>query len=113
MAVPVTLGFGFLASFLATVIGKLVEWLVKYFSKRAAIVIACIGVYLGLVGGVALLIQGILGGLNVALPGDLAQGIAMIAPSNFAACVSAIYSTKVALWIFDQKTKLLDWKVLS
>ena len=111
MAVPALLGVGAITGLITAIVSKIAEWLAEYLSKKAALAIAIISAYVALLVGLAMTISTILGGIATALPGDLAQGIAMIAPSNFSACVSAIYSTKVAIWVYDQKKQLLDWQV--
>lgn len=110
MAVPAVIGVTAILNFLI----KIVEWFVSKFAARFTARLAAslgwatfyIALLLGLAGTISLIISGI----STALPSDLAQGIGMIKPANFEACVAAIYSAKVAMWVFYHKKQLIEWE---
>ncbi|WP_337133538.1 DUF5455 family protein [Staphylococcus aureus] len=110
MAVPAVIGVTAILNFLI----KLVEWVVAKFAARfTARLAASLGwatFYIALLAGLAGTISLIISGVSTALPSDLAQGIAMIKPANFEACVAAIYSAKVAMWVFHHKKQLIEWE---
>lgn len=110
MAAPVILGL----SALGTLLTRFLEWMFKTFAERVAGRLAAsliwIGLYIALLVGLAATFSLILGGITATLPPDLAQGMGMIKPPNLEACVAAIYSSKVAMWVFQQKKQLIDWE---
>lgn len=110
MAAPALLGIPLLVNFLI----KVVEWIAAKFAARVtmrlAASLAWITFYIGLLVALAATFSLIISGISTALPSDLAQGIAMVKPSNLEPCVAAIYSAKVAMWVFQQKKQLLEWE---
>ncbi|MFC3282843.1 DUF5455 family protein [Litchfieldella rifensis] len=104
-------------SALMTFILKIVEWLVAkyalYVTARLATSLAWVTFYIALLVALAATFSAILSAIEVALPGDLAQGMAMVKPANFEACVAAIYGSKIAMWIFQQKKQLIDWERMT
>ena len=110
MALPAVLGVGALIS----TFQKAIEWVVSRFAKnttnRLAGILVWTTLYLSLLVGLAATFVAIISGLSASLPSDLAQGIGAIKPDNFEACMAAIYSSKVAVWVFQQKRQLIDWE---
>lgn len=110
MALPALLGVGALI----TTIQKAIEWIVSRFAKsatnRLAGILVWTTLYISLLTGLAITFNLIINGISATLPSDLAQGIGAIKPDNFEACIAAIYSSKVAVWVFQQKRQLIDWE---
>lgn len=112
MAVPALAVAGVTA--IANVVIKVVEWLVTKFAARftarLAGTLAWTAVYIGLLVALAGTFSLLISGISMALPADLAQGISMIKPSNLEACIAAVYSAKVAMWVFQHKKQLIEWE---
>lgn len=110
MALPAVLGVGALI----TTFQKAIEWVVSRFAKsttnRLVGILVWTTLYVSLLTGLALTFIAIINGISATLPTDLAQGIGAIKPDNFEACMAAIYSSKVAVWVFQQKRQLIDWE---
>lgn len=111
MALPAILGVGAITGLITSLVSKLVTKLAAAFTKDAAVMLAIISAYIALLVALASLIASLLSGISVALPPELSQGLGMFKPDNFEICISAIYSTKIALWVFNQKKQFLDWQV--
>lgn len=113
MAAPVMLGLPVIMGFLL----KLLEWIVAKFvavmSARMAMSLAWVTFYIALLSALALAMSAIVTGLSGTLPSDLAQGFGMVKPGNFEACVAAIYSAKITMWVFHQKKQLIDWERMT
>lgn len=110
MALPALLGVGALIS----TFQKAIEWVVSRFAKsttnRLTGILIWTTLYISLLVGLAVTFSAIISGISTSLPNELSQGIAAIKPNNFEACMSAIYGSKVAVWVFQQKRQLIDWE---
>ncbi len=93
---------------------RIVEWFVTRiaarFTNRLTGILVWTTLYISLLVGLAVTFSAIISGLSTSLPNELSQGIAAIKPNNFEACMSAIYGSKVAVWVFQQKRQLIDWE---
>jgi len=102
--------FKVLAGFIASLIGKVFSKVTDRLVKNATASIIMVSAYIALVTALAGTVSLILSGISATIPADLAQGLAMFKPDNFEACIGAILSTKVALWIYHTKSKFLEWE---
>lgn len=110
MALPALLGVGAL---IAT-FQKAIEWIItriaSRFTSRLAGALTWTTLYITLLAALASTFVLIINGISASLPSDLAHGIGLVKPDNLEACVAAIYSSKVAMWVFQQKKQLIDWE---
>lgn len=101
---------------LANVLVKVVEWIVSKFAARFTVRMATslgwIAFYIALLVGLGATFTAIISGISASLPGDLAAGLGMVKPANFEACVAAIYSAKIAMWVFHHKRQIIEWEQL-
>jgi len=110
MALPALLGTGALIGFFTRIVEWFVTRIAARFTNRLAGILVWTTLYLSLLVGLAVTFVAIINGVSASLPSDLAQGIGAIKPDNFEACMAAIYSSKVAVWVFQQKRQLIDWE---
>lgn len=110
MALPAMLGMGAIMAFVTRIIEWIVTRIASRFTSRLAGILVWTTLYLSLLVGLAVTFSAIISGISASLPSDLAQGIGAIKPNNFEACMAAIYSSKVAVWVFQQKRQLIDWE---
>jgi predicted PurR-regulated permease PerM len=110
MALPALLGMGALMGFVTRIIEWFVTRIAARFTNRLAGILVWTTLYISLLVGLAVTFSAIISGLSTSLPNELSQGIAAIKPNNFEACMSAIYGSKVAVWVFQQKRQLIDWE---
>ncbi|WP_251978748.1 DUF5455 family protein [Salinicola avicenniae] len=93
---------------------KILDWILSKFAGRLAGRLATslgwITFYIAMLAALAGVIAALVAGLSTTLPSDLARGLALVKPRNLEVCISAIYSTKVALWVFRQKKQILEWE---
>lgn len=110
MALPALLGMGALIS----VITRIVEWLVtriaSRFTSRLAGMLVWTTMYITLLVTLASTFALIISGISASLPSELANGMGAVKPDNLEGCIAAIYSSKVAMWVFQQKKQLIDWE---
>ncbi|WP_404464036.1 DUF5455 family protein [Vreelandella aquamarina] len=110
MALPALLGMGALISFFTRIVEWFVTRIAARFTNRLAGILVWTTLYISLLVGLAVTFSAIISGISTSLPNDLSQGIAAIKPNNFEAYMSAIYGSKVAVWVFQQKRQLIDWE---
>lgn len=99
--IPVLLGLPWLASFLAGIFGSVLGFVVKYATKRFAIVAAGLVVIAGLTAGMFAAIYAIATGLSYAMPAEIVYAARLFLPSNTQACITAIASAEVLKWVYD------------
>ncbi|XKE46023.1 DUF5455 family protein [Halomonas organivorans] len=110
MALPAIIGVNAVIGFLI----KVVEWIVAKFAARItmklAVSLAWVTFYIGLLLAMAATFGALLAGISMTLPASLAEGLALVKPDNFEACIGAILSAKVTVWVFEQKRQLITWE---
>jgi len=110
MALPAMLGMGALIAFVTRILEWIVTRIASRVTNRLAGILIWTTLYISLLVGLAVTFSAIISGISASLPNELSQGIAAIKPNNFEACMSAIYGSKVAVWVFQQKRQLIDWE---
>lgn len=66
-----------------------------------------VGIFLGLITGMAAVISGVVDGLTVSLPPVLADGFNRVLPDNFSNCVAALVMAKFAVFALQVKDRVL------
>lgn len=92
---------------LSSVLTAITEFLVKFFTKRVALVAAGIALFLGLTATFIGALQVLILGIVAVTPSIVTQAYGWVMPSNFDDCLSAIMAAYVARWIYDINQKLL------
>ncbi|SES03367.1 hypothetical protein SAMN04487958_1062 [Vreelandella subterranea] len=110
MALPALLGMGAIIGFFSRVLEWLITRIAARFTNRLAGMLVWTTLYITLLVALGGTLAAIINGLSATLPSELAQGIGAIKPNNFEACMAAIYSSKIAMWVFQQKKQLIDWE---
>ncbi|NWO04563.1 MAG: DUF5455 family protein [Alteromonadaceae bacterium] len=110
MALPALLGMGAVIGFFSRALEWLIARIASRFTNRLAGILVWTTLYITLLVALAGTLAAIINGLSASLPSELAQGIGAIKPTNFEACMAAIYSSKIAVWVFQQKKQLIDWE---
>ncbi|QNI02012.1 minor coat protein [Halomonas sp. SH5A2] len=110
MALPALLGMGAIIGFFSRVLEWFITRIAARFTNRLAGMLVWTTLYITLLVALGGTLAAIINGLSATLPSELAQGIGAIKPNNFEACMAAIYSSKIAVWVFQQKKQLIDWE---
>lgn len=101
-----------LISFIVSIVAKVIAKFAGKAAKNIAAGVILVAAYVSLLAALAGVIALILNGLQYAIPPDLAKPIGMVKPDNFEACIAAILSTKVALWVYNTKRNFLEWQAM-
>lgn len=110
MALPALLGMGAVISFFSRVLEWFVTRIASRFTSRLAGMLVWSTLYITLLVALAATFALIINGISASLPAELANGMGAVKPNNLEACIAAIYSSKVAMWVFQQKKQLIDWE---
>lgn len=110
MALPALLGMGAIISFFTRVVEWFVTRIASRFTSRLAGILVWTTLYITLLIALASTFALIINGISASLPSELAAGMGAVKPDNLEACIAAIYSSKVAMWVFQQKKQLIDWE---
>lgn len=96
-----------LGTLMVTVFKFFVEFLMKKFSLSMVAVVAIIGLTVAFLGAVHLIIAG----LQSIAPPELSAAASLVVPSNFPACLSAIFGTALLKFGYQLQLRLLGTKV--
>ncbi len=113
MAVPVLLGIPAIIAFFTNAFGKIFEFFARRFTAGVALQLAWVAAYAALVVALAATFVTLIAGISVAMPAPISSGIGLINPGNVEICMSAYFSARLAVWLYDHKVKVLDQKAAA
>lgn len=112
MALPLLAGIPWLAALLASMFGAIFSWLIQFFTKRIAIVLAALAVLATVTTAFFALISGLAAGLSSATPAEFNEAIGLVMPSNVTACLTAISTAHLARWAYAWQVRIIQYKLL-
>lgn len=102
----------FLAQFLTSLFSNLLVWLSSRVTKQVGMTIFAITVITSLSLALYLTIKGLVAGLVMYITNEwILMGMGILWPSNAEACISAIFTAELAVYIFRHK-KAVYWASL-
>ncbi len=113
MAIPLIAGLPWLASVLAGLLGSLVAWFAQWMTRRLAVTLVIIGVFLSLTAAFYASVLGVINLLSVSVPSSISASMGMFLPSNAPECITAILATYTARWVYDVQLRVLSYKNLG
>ena len=105
MALPVLLGFGWLASQIVSGFVAFITFIAASFSRKLLMRAAVLASFAVLVAAFYIAFDSLIGSISHSLPGSTMDLAAHIVPSNFNACMSVCFSARLIRWGFDWKVK--------
>ena len=111
MAIFAVAGIPWLATILGSLFAGLLSFFVKYISKRFALTAAFVVGSLSLFAVFFSVIWGLLQTLNYVAPAELAMAFRSIIPDNFVTCTGAYLTARIARWIYDWNTRVLQFRL--
>ena len=97
----------YLAQFLTALFSNLLVWLSSRVTKRVGMAIFTITVITSLSLALYLLIKGLVAGLVMYITNEwILMGMGILWPSNAEACISAIFTAELAVYIFRHKKRV-------
>lgn len=106
-------GLAWLGSAIAAIITGVVQLFSVWITKRVLVSIALTGAFVAIVLLLFAAIGAVIDGITVTLPTGYHQAVGMFLPSNAYTCASAVITTYVARWVYEQKVKILDYVAQS
>lgn len=85
--------------FLAAIFSSLLDFFLKYFTKKTALGLAAVGIFSAMTLGLAGLLSGLLLGITVAFPSSCY--FTLLIPTGTSAMISAVISGHIARWAYD------------
>lgn len=95
---------GFLAGLAAQIIALFTQW----FTRRTAIQLGIVASVVALATAVFITIQASIASISLIVPPYVSQGLDMVLPSNFSACVSLIFGAKIVRWVWIWKVHFIE-----
>jgi hypothetical protein len=100
-----------LAGFLGTVFGAILDFFMKYFTRRVAMLPAVVVAITALTATLYLAFMGLLSAVEVAMPPQLAA-MTGIFPPNTTACMAAVSSARLLKWVYDWNNAFIQRTLL-
>ena len=101
-----------LAGYLGTLLFGIASWLGAFLTKRIAIVVAVIVFVTGITVAFIAAMQAAITALSYAIPSEIMTGVSWIWPDNANACIAAMISTKIAIWVYEWNIKIIQYKLI-
>ena len=79
--------------------------------KKIAIAGTAITVFIAASGVFLAVLTTLIHSIAVTMPQSMALAVSWFVPDNASACVAAYYSAMVARWVYDQKTKIIQYSL--
>lgn len=90
--------------------GRILGFFGTYISGKLLLLGAGVAAFLAMLLALNVLFNSLLTGLSMVMPAEFQWGLGII-PQNIPACVSAIITARVALWIFQVKWAIVKVKM--
>jgi hypothetical protein len=88
---------------------SLVNLFLKYFTKRFALGAAATTTFLIFMAAFILALTTIVNSIAIAMPSSLSLAVSWFIPSNATACVSAYFAALTARFVYDAKTRIIQY----
>lgn len=90
-----------LANAFLSIAGSIAAFFSVELTKKVLFATAAVAALLTLTGAFVVVVKVLLVGIAYVMPGFVATGMALLMPTNLTVCLSAIFSARVARWIYD------------
>lgn len=101
---------GLLGQLFSVIGGRFIAFFGAYISTKLAIFAAAVVAFLALLAGLTVAFNTALNSIAMAMPAEFSWGLGVI-PTNIPACVSAIITARVTLYIFQVKWAIVKIKM--
>lgn len=112
MAIPVLAGIPWLAGVLGAGFTAILQFFIKTFSKRFAVAAALIVSLAALTAGFFAAVTAAINGIQYVAPPAIAEGMALLLPSNVNACLTAIVTAYTARYVYSWQSRIIQYRLL-
>lgn len=109
MPAPAIIGIPWLAGVLGSIVTSVTAFFATRVAGRVAAVLGWITLYISMLAALSLVFVGLAKTIHYSMPDSLAVGIYMFLPSNLELCLSVYISARVSLWVYFQKTRVVQY----
>jgi hypothetical protein len=88
---------------------NLVNLFLRYFTKRFALGAAALATFLIFLAAFMLALTTIINSLSMAMPNSLTLAMSWFIPSNATACLSAYFAALTAKFVYEMKTRVIQY----
>lgn len=85
------------------------SFFLKFLTKRFALGAAAAVSFLAFTAAFIVALNAIITSIAVSMPGSMAIAVSWFVPNNASACISAYFAALLARWVYDQKTKIIQY----
>lgn len=111
MPLPAILGIPFLAGVLGSLFAGLIQFFAKYLTKRLALTAAFISASIGLFAVFFAVCWSSMQAIIFAAPVELSLALSFMVPSNAPSCLAAMLTVRVARWVYDWNTRVIQFRM--
>ncbi len=90
---------------------SLVNLFLKYFTKRFALGAAATATFLIFLAAFIAALTAIISSLSMAMPASLSLAMSWFIPANATACLAAYFAALTARFIYDAKTRIIQYSL--
>lgn len=101
---------GALGKLFSTVFGRLFSFFGTFLSGKLVLIAAGVSTFIAMLAGLNTLFSSMLEALLIAMPAEFVWALGII-PKNVPACVSAIITARLSIWVFQVKWAIVKVKL--
>lgn len=108
---PVLLGIPWLAGILGSLFAGLITFFVQFMSKKLALTAAFVTASLALFSVFFGVCWSLMQSIMIAAPPEVSMGVHFLLPSNAPTCMGAYLTARVARWVYDWNTRVIQFRL--
>ena len=111
MPLPVLAGIPWLAGVIGALFASIFNWLLKFFTKRFAVVGAAVAVIATITSALFVAFEALFSAIVIVSPDWVASGAMLVVPSNANLCISTIVSAYLLKWVYSWQVRIIQYKL--
>jgi hypothetical protein len=104
---------GIIVTALGGIFTFLTNFFLQYFTKRVAVGLSAVTLFMGFTVYFIGVMQALIIGIQATMPQPIIVALSWFFPSNFPACIAAIFAAMAARWVYDLKTKTMQFTLFQ
>jgi len=101
---------GALGKLFAGLFGFVFAGIARYVTVKVAIVAAAVSVFLLMLGALTVGFNAAMNAIQMSMPPDFQWGLGLM-PTNIPVCMSAVFTSRLAIWMFEVKWAIVKIKL--
>ncbi len=92
---------------------SLLEFFLKFFTRKVALGLTSVALFMSFTAYFIGVLYALILGISVAMPSSMTLAISWFVPSNAPLCLAACFAANTARWIYDLKTKTMQFSLFQ